>query len=76
MIFNKLVPKGWDGKFPSWMHFDLLPEGYKASWQQAFLNASIEGVRELINLPNFDFEIFEEISSITEEQIRNKLGDF
>jgi hypothetical protein len=76
MIFNKLAPKEWYCRFPSWMHFDLLPEGYKASWQQAFLNASIEGVRELINLPNFDFEIFEEISSITEEQIRNKLGDF
>jgi hypothetical protein len=27
-------------------------------------------------LPNFDFKVFEEISSITEEQIKNKLEDF
>jgi hypothetical protein len=75
MIFNKPAPKGWDCRFPSWMYFKLLPEGYKASWQQAFKNASVEGVRELINLPNFDFEIFEKISSITEEQIKSKLMD-
>jgi hypothetical protein len=72
-LFNKPVPEGWDCRFPSWMHFNLFPEGYKASWQRAFKNAPIEGVKELINLPNFDFEIFEEISSITEEQIRDKL---
>jgi hypothetical protein len=75
-LFNKLAPKGWGVRFPSWMYFNLLPEGYKASWQEAFKNASIEGVKELIALPNFDFKIFEEISSITEEQIGNKLGDF
>jgi hypothetical protein len=72
-LFNKPAPEGWDGKFPNWAHFELLPEGYKASWQEAFKNASIEGVKELINLPNFDSKIFEEISSITEEQIRDKL---
>jgi hypothetical protein len=55
------------------MYFNLLSEGYKASWQQAFLNAPIKGIKELIGLPNFDFKVFEEISSITEEQIRNKL---
>jgi hypothetical protein len=75
-LFNKPAPKGWDGKFPDWTYFYPLSEGYKASWQQAFLNASIEGVKELINLPNFDFKVFEEISSITEEQIKNKLEDF
>jgi hypothetical protein len=58
------------------MYFKLLPEGYEASWQQAFKNASIEEVRELIDLPNFDFKVFEEISSITEEQIRNRLENF
>jgi PPE-repeat protein len=73
-LFDKPAPKEWDGKFPSWMYFNLISEGYKASWQRAFRNASIKGVRELINLPNFDFKVFEEISSITEEQIRNKLG--
>jgi hypothetical protein len=58
------------------MYFYPIPEGYKASWQEAFKNASIEGIKELIALPNFDFKVFEEISSITEEQIRDKLGDF
>jgi hypothetical protein len=76
MIFNKPVPKEWDCRFPDWMYFKPLPEGYKASWQEAFKNASIEGVKELINLPNFNFETFEEISSIAEKQIRDKLGDF
>jgi hypothetical protein len=76
MIFNKPAPKGWDRRFPDWMYFNLLPEGYKASWQEAFKNASIRGVKELINLPNFDFKIFEKISSITEKQIREKLKDF
>jgi hypothetical protein len=75
-LFNKPAPKGWDGKFPGWTYFNLLPEGYEASWQEAFENASIEGVRELIDFPNFDFKVFEEISSITEEQIRDKLGNF
>jgi hypothetical protein len=75
-LFDKPAPKGWNCSFPDWMYFKLLPEGYKASWQEAFKNASIEGVKELINLPNFDFKVFEEISSIAEEQIRDKLGDF
>jgi hypothetical protein len=75
-LFNKPVPKGWDVRFPDWMYFELLPEGYEASWQDAFLYASVEGVKKLINLPNFDFKVFEEISSITEKQIRNKLENF
>jgi hypothetical protein len=75
-LFDKPVPKGWNCEFPSWIYFNILPSGYKASWQDAFLYASVEGIKKLINLPNFDFKVFEEISSITEKQIRNKLENF
>lgn len=45
------------------------------SWQKAFEKASIEEIKELLNLPNFDYEIFERITSITKRQIEEKLGE-
>ncbi|MFX1501827.1 MAG: pentapeptide repeat-containing protein [Promethearchaeota archaeon] len=74
-IFNKPIPEDWKPKFPEWIYFNLLPEGYKVSWQKAFEKASIEGIKELLDLPNFDYEIFEEISFITKKQIKEKLGE-
>jgi len=71
-LFNKplvdLMPV-----FPAWMRFDLLPEGYKESWRKAFDEASVAGIRELVELPNFDYCVFEEISGISQTDIEEKL---
>lgn len=37
---------------------------YKDAWANAYNNASEEEIRDTINLPNFDYDVFEEISGI------------
>ena len=73
-VFNKLIDKQlWDKyKKPKFIYFDL--EGdYKESFIKSFKNTSKEDIKLLINLPNFDYKIFEEISGITKNMIENKI---
>ena len=37
---------------------------YKEAWANAYKNATEEDIQKTINLPNFDYDIFEEISGI------------
>jgi len=47
---------------------------YKEAWKQSFNNAKKEDVAKTLELPNFDYKLFEEISGITEEMFNSKLG--
>ena len=48
--------------------------GYKAAWRKAFEEAETEDIKKTLELPNFNFEIFEEITGITKQDFDNRLG--
>jgi|LSQX01.2.fsa_nt_gb hypothetical protein len=43
-------------------------------WKRSFEKADIEDVAKALELPNFDYQIFEEITGITKEDFDKKLG--
>jgi len=47
---------------------------YKEAFRIAFNNAEIEDLKKTLELPNFDFEIFEEITGISKLDFENKLN--
>ena len=66
-VFNKeLLRADWDSCVkPELIYFDLeCGKTYKECFQDAYNKAPIEDKRLLINLPNFDAEVFYEISGI------------
>ena len=73
-VFNKECDKKvWDNcKKPFFIYFDLSKD-YKKSFKESFNKATREDVELLINLPNFDYKVFEEISGITKLMINKKL---
>lgn len=49
---------------------------YKEAWKQSFEKADKEDVAKTLNLPNFDYDIFEKITGISKEMLDKKLkGD-
>ena len=46
---------------------------YKESFKESFNNADKNGIKQLLKLPNFDYNIFEEISGISKKMIKDKL---
>jgi len=90
-MFNKETKlKRKDVNLPSWMYFDLTEwvedttktEGgylkkydYKEAFINAFNKADVEGVKQTLELPNFDYKIFEEISGISKKMIEDKLNN-
>ena len=74
-VFNKECDKKvWDNcKKPFFIYFDLSKD-YKKSFKESFNKATREDVELLINLPNFDYKVFEEISGITKLMINKKLN--
>jgi hypothetical protein len=60
--------------WPSWFIFKLSVDGYKQSWAKAF-DSIVDAIQieNTINLPNFDYVIFEEITGISKEMIDKKL---
>lgn len=46
---------------------------YKKAFKMAFKRALKYEIKDTLNLPNFDYKIFEEITGITKEMIKNKL---
>jgi hypothetical protein len=66
-VFNKPCKlSDWlKAKKPKFIFFNLDPElGYKGSFKKAFNNATEDDVKLLKALPNFDAEVFYEISGI------------
>jgi len=45
----------------------------KYRWRKSFNKAEVEDVRKTLDLPNFDYSIFEEISWISKEDLDKKL---
>lgn len=61
---------------PSFLYFDPeVDESYKQCFIDSFLKTTKEDAELLINLPNFDYEVFEDISGITKEMIESKLKE-
>ena len=75
-LFNKKIEKEIYKNiiFPSYFYFKLLKTGYKESWKESFKNATKMEILQTIKLPNFDYNIFEEITGITKEMIDNRLS--
>lgn len=68
----------WDNaKIPDFLYFEVKDnslEAYHEAFKESFMKASKKDVKDLLKLPNFDYEIFEEISSITKEDIKKKIN--
>ena len=47
---------------------------YKEAFKTAFDKADIEGIKQTLELPNFDYKIFEEISGISKSDFDKRLG--
>ena len=63
-------------EIPGWMKFEIIDnKTYKESFTEAFQGADRLGVLRTLALPNFDYEIFEEISGISKKMIEEKLND-
>ncbi len=43
------------------------------NWKKSFNNADLEDVKKTLELPNFDYSIFEEITGITKQDFDIKL---
>ena len=77
-LFNKQITKEEYNKisFPNYFYFNLEEnKNYKECWKQSFKKATLQEIKETINLPNFDYEIFKEITSITKNMINKKLKE-
>ena len=51
----------------------LRTQTYKEAFKKAFDNATIDGVKDLLKLPNFNHKVFEKISGISKEEIKYKI---
>ena len=54
-----------DIKLPKWLNFPNPPK--------AFERASVEEIEQTLNLPNFDYEIFERITGVSKSDFERKL---
>ena len=74
LIFNKEYSRTEWNKFnkPDFIYFKP-KEDYKKAFIESFNKTTKEDVKLLLKLPNFDYVIFEEISSITKAMITKKL---
>lgn len=65
-MFNKPVDvEISDIKLPKWLNFPNPPK--------AFERASVEEIEQTLNLPNFDYEIFERITGVSKSDFERKL---
>lgn len=73
MVFNKpcTVDK-WEKSKKPWFIFFQLTGTYKESWRKAYDGASVSDKLLLVQLPNFDADVFYEISGIRVDQKTGK----
>ena len=75
-LFDKEILKTDYDKivFPSYFYFELNAKlGYQKSWIKSFKQANKDEIKTTINLPNFDFEVFEQVTGITKKMITKRL---
>jgi hypothetical protein len=70
LLFGK--PINQKVTFPRWFHFEL-KTNYKQGWLEAFAQTTKRDIEETIKLPNFSYEIFEEITGITRKMMEERL---
>ena len=65
-VFNKpCLRSDWEqADIPDFFRFTLTDEGYKASWQASYEKASPEDRAKLFRLPNFDADVFFDLTGI------------
>jgi hypothetical protein len=83
-MFNKETDMTSDElRFPNYFYFNLIETiddnskvyDYKEAWKKSFYEkCDKEQAEQTINLPNFDYDIFEEITGITKEMLDKKRG--
>jgi hypothetical protein len=79
-IFNKETNRK-KIKFPDYFYFNfyvridhpLKKIDYKEAWKESFKKATKEDVATTLELPNFDYSLFEEITGITKKMLDAKL---
>ena len=76
LLFNKSISlKEYSAiNWPNWFYFNIEPNDptLQKSWQKAFKNASKKEIKKTIELPNFDYIVFEKITGITKKEIQEK----
>ena len=76
LLFNKSISlKEYSAiNWPNWFYFNIEPNDptLQKSWQKAFKNASKKEIKKTIELPNFDYIVFEKITGITKKEIQKK----
>jgi len=74
-LFNKPISKQNYDKiiFPQWFYFELKKD-YKKSWLDSFKRTTLEELEQTINLPNFDYDIFKQITGISKRQIVGRIN--
>ena len=70
LLFGKPITR--QPIFPEYFFFDL-DGNYKTCWKRAFDNASIDEIEQTIQLENFDYKMFQEITGITKKMIVSRL---
>ena len=75
-VFNKTCnKKEWDNcNKPNFIYFDINEKiGYKKSFIESFKKANKDDIKLLLELPNFDYKVFEDISGITKSMINRRI---
>lgn len=75
LVFNKECSLlEWEKAIiPQFIYFNLIENDYKKSFIESFNKTTKGDVELLLKLPNFDYEVFEEISGISKKMIEEKL---
>ena len=73
-MFNKDTGlKRDDIDLPDYFYFDIDDKiGYKKSFIRSFEKADKKDINKTMELPNFDFDLFEEISGITKMMLERE----
>ena len=73
-VFNRDLPREeWErAEVPDFFHFELVSGGYKASWHKAWETATEEDRAKLFELPNFDADVWFDLTGI---DVRSQTND-
>ena len=73
-LFDKEILKTDYDKivFPQYFYFNL-EKSYKTSWKKSFLTASQSEVKATIELPNFNYKVFQSVTGISKKMIEARL---
>ena len=73
-MFDKPYDGTWN-VFPAWFNIELSDGDLKHAWRQAFNKLDKVSIAELERIPNWSYSIFEEITGISEDELKEKAKD-